>query len=299
MKCFNLFDSPFWNFTPNWFDWFSVLVAILSIFGGYWIATKIYSKEKRDKNLEEKELLSSEINLFKNSLTQLNSSVSNQIQSLKEYIEKKDFRLEFNQGVHADFLHFINVKYLYKEIGVNKKEEIQKINRLLSSLYTLNDFRTSLRDELRTYIKKYNFHEDKFYSYRKLLYTKYFELCNQRGVDFVFENGIKKWKFRDDDLFMIKYTENRIKTFQDPELISEGGLKDRAKLTERFIIPLIHISADYIPEDYNAIEINDIANEVNTAHTDMEYVTTTHFQAVNSYLDILVDIKQKIADYLK
>ena len=94
-------------------------------------------------------------------MTQLSSSVSNQIQSLKEYREKKDFRLEFNQGVHADFLHFINVKYLYKEIGVIKQEEIQKVNKLLSSLYTLNDFRTSLRDELRTYIKKYNFHEDK------------------------------------------------------------------------------------------------------------------------------------------
>ncbi|OZA66989.1 MAG: hypothetical protein B7X72_04540, partial [Sphingobacteriia bacterium 39-39-8] len=188
---------------------------------------------------------------------------------------------------------------LYKEIGVNKHEEIHKINRLLSSLYTLNDFRTSLRNELRTYIKKYNFHEDKFYSYRKLLYTKYFELCNQRGVDFIFENGIKKWKFRDDDLFMINYTENRIKIFGDQEVITEGGLKDRAKLTERFIIPLVHISADYIPEDYNAIEINDIANEVNTAHTDMVYATTTHFQAVNSYLDILVDINDKIAEYLK
>ena len=299
MKCLHFIEGPFWNFTPNWFDWFSVLVGILSIFGGYWIATKIYSKEKRDKIFEEIELLFSEINLFKNSLTQLSSSVSNQIQSLKEYIEKQDFRLEFNQGVHADFLHFINVKYLYKEIGVNKHEEIQNINRLLSSLYTLNDFRTSLRDELRTYIKKYNFHEDKFYSYRKLLYTKYFELCNQRGVDFVFENGIKKWKFRDDDLFMINYTENRIKIFGDQEVITDGGLKDRAKLTERFVIPLVHISADYIPEDYNAIEINDIANEVNTAHTDMEYVTTTHFQAINSYLDILKDINEKIAGYLK
>lgn len=299
MKCFHCFQRPFWNFTPNWFDWFSVIIAVVSIFGGYWIATKIYSKEKRDKIYEENELLTSEINLFKNSLTQLSSSVANQIQSLKKYIEKQDFRLEFNQGVHADFLHFINVKYLYKGIGIDKHEEIQKINKLLSSLYTLNDFRTSLRDELRTYIKKYNFHEDKFYSYRKLLYTKYFELCNQRGVDFIFENGIKKWKFRDDDLFMINYTENRLKIFADHEVINDGGLKDRAKLTERFVIPLVHISADYIPEDYNAIEINDIANEVNTAHTDMEYVTTTHFKAVNSYLGILVDINEKIADYLK
>jgi len=299
MNCFPILQQSFWDFIPNWFDWFSVLISIISIFGGYLIATKIYSKERRDKDNEEKELLSSEIKLFKNSLTQLSLSASNQIQSLKDYSRNRDFRLEFNQGVHADFLHFINVKYLYKDIGVEKHDDIQQINKLLSSLYTLNDFRTSLRDELRSYIKKYNFHEGKFYSYRKLLYTKYFELCNQRGVDFIFENGIKKWKFRDDDLFMIGYTESRIKIFADTEVITEIGLKDRAKLIERFVVPLIHISADYIPEDYNAIEINDIANEVNSAHLDMEYVTKTHFLAIDSYLHILEDINIKIAKYVK
>ncbi|MBS1920947.1 MAG: hypothetical protein JST17_11905 [Bacteroidetes bacterium] len=299
MDCFHFLQGGFWNFTPNWFDWFSLLVAILSIFGGYWIATRIYSKEKCDKENEEKELLASEVNLFKNSLTQLSISVKNQIQSLKEYTERKDFKLKFNQGVNADFLHFINVKYLYKDKGVENQKEIAQINKLLSSLFTLNDFRFSLRDELRTYIKKYNFHEDKFYSYRKLLYTKYFELCNLRGIDFKFENGIKKWKLRDDDLFMIRYTEKRLEAFQDNEVITENGLKDRAKLIEKFILPLIHISADYIPEDYNAIEINDIANEVNSAHSDMEYVTQTHFQAVNSYLDILEDINSKVSEYMQ
>lgn len=98
---------------------------------------------------------------------------------------------------------------------------------------------------------------------------------------------------------MIHYTEKRLEIFQDNEVITENGLKDRGKLIEKFILPLIHISADYVPEDYNAIEINDIANEVNSAHSDMEHVTQTHFQAVNSYLDTLNDINSKVSKYLQ
>lgn len=109
MDCFHFLHGEFWNFKPNWFDWFSLLVAILSIFGGYLIATKIYSNEKRDKENEEKRLLISEVSLFKNSLAQLNASVRDQINSLQEYIERKDFKLKFNQGVHVDFLHFVNI----------------------------------------------------------------------------------------------------------------------------------------------------------------------------------------------
>jgi len=54
------------------------------------------------------------------------------------------------------------LKCLYKNIGIGNKNKIEKVNKLLSSLYTLNDFRISLRDELRSSMTIYNFHEDKF-----------------------------------------------------------------------------------------------------------------------------------------
>jgi hypothetical protein len=272
MNCYFL-KSEFWNFTPNWFDLVTVLVTIVSVFGGYWIATSIYSREKKDKAIEERDLIASEIRLFKNSLSQLNASVDDQIKNLNQYVEEKEFKLKFNQGVHVDFLHFINIKYLYKSIGVEKKNEIAEINMLLSSLYALNDFRTSLRDEFRNYLNKYEFHEDKFYLYRKLLYTKYFELFNLRSGDFIIENGLKKWKFNDGDLFMKKYTELRLAIFKDNEVIDGNGIKDRGKLIQKFVIPLIHIATDYVPEDYNAIEVSDIANEINAAFKDMENIT--------------------------
>ena len=119
-----------------------------------------------------------------------------------------------------------------------------------------------------------------------------------RGTDFVFEDGIKKWIFRDDDAFMIKYSELRKKIFKDKEVINANGLQDRAKLVERFVLPLIKTSAVYIPEDYNAIEVNDIGNQVNSAHIDIVQVTNTHFRATMSYLAALEDIKAKIDEYL-
>ncbi|MBK8089047.1 MAG: hypothetical protein IPK31_14505 [Chitinophagaceae bacterium] len=162
MNCFHILQGTFWDFMPNWFDWFSVIIGILSIFGGYWIATRIYSNEKRDKRIEEKELLSTEVSLFKNSLAQLNSSVANQIQNLKEYIEKQDFRLEFNQGINADFLHFIDVKFLYKDTGVNKQEEIQKLNELYQAYTHLMTLELLLEMNLEHILKSIIFMKTNF-----------------------------------------------------------------------------------------------------------------------------------------
>lgn len=300
---FTLQFGEFSDSSPNWFDWFSLilasLISIISIIGGFLIATRIYSSEKRDKQNEEHEIQASEVNLFRNDLAQLKESIADQIRKLDEYIAKKDFKIQINQGVHASFLSQVGVKYLYKDVGVGNTAKITVINQLLSGLYAMNDFRTFLQDEFRSYMIKYNFHEDKFYSYRKLLYTKYYELCNQRGIDFTFENGIKKWKLAKDDLFMKGYSEVRVEILNDTEVISENGLNDRQKLIERFIIPLIHISGGYMPEDNNAIEINDIANEVNSAFRDMEHTSNVHFQAITSYLNNLKDVESKIAAYKK
>lgn len=147
-------------------------------------------------------------------------------------------------------------------------------------------------------MKKYNFHENKFYSYRKLLYTKYFELCNQRSVSFNVHEGVKVWAFSTDDIFMNEYSQLRDQIFDDSEVIAKNGVKDRKLLNERFIIALIEASSHFLPEDYNAIDVNDIANEVNSAYIDIEHITRIHNQAVKSYLDILKSAKSQINEYL-
>lgn len=299
---FNFQFGEFNQVTPNWFDWFSLISSLIisaaSIFLAFYIAERIYKREKIDKEKESSDLQNSEIELFKNNLTELNTAIENQIISLQKYAEEKNFKLTFNQSVQVDFLQFIDIKHLYKKIGFQNIESIEKLNSLMTSLYTLYDFRESLRDEVRTYLKKYNYHESKFYTYRQLLYTKYYSICNLRAESIIFEEGQKKWKFKDEDNFMPEYTKLIIKTLSDKSIIDENGLKDRKKLNEDFIVPLIKIAYKYVPEDFQAIEINDLGNEVNSAFIDMESITEKHFIVIESYLENLKSINTKIKNYL-
>ncbi|QEE48417.1 hypothetical protein FUA48_02145 [Flavobacterium alkalisoli] len=299
---FNIQFGEFNESSPNWFDWFSLIINIIvsaaSILLAFYLAERIYKKEKKDKEKDNLDLLNSEVDLFENSLIELNVAIKSQIKDLEEYVEQKNFSLKFHPDIQVDFLQFIDVKFLYKKEGLQNSESIQKTNRLLTNLYTLYDFRKSLRDELRTYIKKYNYHESKFYLYRMLLHTKYFELCNKRNIDVKIEQGIKKWSFNDDDNFMKSYTSLINKTLADEEIMSGGSLISREELTKKFIIPLAKISYEHMPEDYNAIEVNEIANQVIAAHRDMEEVTEKHFNAINSYLTNLNIITKNIEAYL-
>lgn len=301
----SIFSFQFGEFSqasPNWFDWFSLIISVvinaISILFAYYLGEKVYKREKRDKTQENTEIQLSEIELFKNNISQLKIAIDKQIIDLKEYIEKKDFILTFHPDIQVDFLQFIDIKYLYKNVGVGNSEAIEEINKFMTNLYTLYDFRQSLRDEVRTYNKKYNFHESKFYLYRQLLYTKYYSICNVRAESFIIENGIKKWKFKADDNFMAEYSTLIKNTFADNSIIDNNGLKDRKKLNYNFILPLAIEANKYIPEDSNAIEINDIANQVNSAFIDMESVTEKHFRTIDSYLTNLEMISGKIANYL-
>lgn len=299
---FNFQFGQFTQTTPNWFDWFSLISSLIisgaSIFLAFYLAENIYKKEKLDRNIEDIEIQNCEVELFKNSITELDTAIEKQIIDLQSYIDSQDFKLVFHPDIQVDFLQFIDVKYLYKKVGFTNVKSIKKINNLMTSLYTLYDFRESLRDEVRTYIKKYNYHESKFYFYRQLLYTKYFSICHDRAEEIIVEGGVKKWKFKDDDTFMLRYTDLIQNTSRDTSIIDDNGLKDRGKLNNEFIIPLIKIAFEYVPEDLAAIEINDIGNQVNSAYADMELITEKHFNVTETYLLNLKTISSKIKEYL-
>jgi hypothetical protein len=303
LSILNFQIGEFADSSPSTFDYISLLISstisVLSIWGGFMIARRIYSNEKADKESEELNIQNSEVNLFKNSISQLNIAIGNQLEKMDEYIRLRNFEFNFNQSVQVDFLQFTNIKYLYLKIGFANEEKIKKLNTLLSRLYALNDFRPSLRSEFRSYISKYNSHESKFYSYRILLYTKFFELCNQRSVNEKLEAGKKKITFSTEDIFMIQYANLRYGIFKDPQVISGNGMIDRDKLNERFILPLIELASKFIPEDYNAIEISDIANEVNSAKIDIDTLTTAHIDTIKAYVKILETVKAEIEDYLE
>lgn len=301
----SIFNFQFGTFTgssPNWFDWFSLianfLVSIIAIIGGFQIANNIYNKERKDKEADSKKLNLAEFKLFTNSLQELKSAADNQKADIDSYLQKLDFKLVFHQNVNIDFLQFIDPKNLYLHFGLDNNEKIAALNDLLKRLYLLNDFRESLRSEFRAYNEKYNYHEKKFYSYRELLYSRFYKLSNQRSINIIIEEGRKKWQYDNNDKFMQEYSQLLEKTLSDIEIIENNGLKSRKLLNERFIKELVLLSAKYIPEDYNAIEINEIANQVVAAFNDMENVTEVHISVLESFSENLKITSEKISSHL-
>lgn len=63
-----------------------------------------------------------------------------------------------------------------------------------------------------------------------------------------------------------------------------------------FIIKLIKIKHKYLPEDDDAIEIADLGKEVKAAFTDMESITETHFNRMNSRLENLKTVIENITN---
>ncbi|WP_195157673.1 hypothetical protein [Flavobacterium columnare] len=293
---FGTFESDM----PGWFDWFSLLISLfvsfISIYGGYKISNNIYNREKEDREKEDKKLDLAGFNLFKNSIEQLNSAVKNQEEDILKYIEKQDFSLTFHQNVNVDFLQFIDAKKIYLILGLEHEE---KINSLFKRLYLLNDFRVSLRNEVRTYIKRYNELEKEFYSYRELLYLEYYRLCNTRSLSVKIENNKKMWNFDVKDIFMNEYSKLINQILSNTEIIENNALKSRDKLVSEFVIKISEISGKFIPEDIDAIYINNLANKVNAAYIDMNEITKSHLKAMKSYSDNLNITSEKIELFLK
>ena len=287
------------TYSPNWFDYVSLLVTVASIFGAYIIAEKVYTREKGDKRVEDISLQYSENELFKNNLNSIKTPISMQINAIQEYLDNQDFNMVFYPEIQVDFLQFISLKDIYRKYGFNNKEKIAEINKLMTNLYSLYDFRTSLRNEVRTYIDKYNNHEQKFFNYKSLLYIRYYELCYERNTGFKNEGGVKKWSFDKDDHFMIEYTPLVFETFDDKEVMENNVLKSREKLIEKFVVPLMQISIKYIPEDKNAIEIYDISNQVIASFEDMGIITGKHFETLKSFKESLETVDKKITKFLE
>jgi len=290
---FNFQFGEFTDVSPNWFDWFSICVTSLSIFAAFLIAENIYSKGKRDKKESDKNLIASENDLFENNLNELKESIGVQITHLKEYLVEKDFKLKINPALQVNFLQFIDIKCLYLNFPNNQQKK-EKINSLLTSLYGMYDFKDNLISELRNYTKKHNEFQVKFKKYREIYYKKFHDYSNLRAIDIKEEAGVKKWRYNVDDKFMNEFAKLRLVSIANDE-----NSADRKKIDENFLLPLIYLSNNFIPEDYHAIETNYISNDCHASYLDIENLNESHFKSMESYLKVLKDLKTEIEAYKK
>lgn len=294
--------GDFFGSSPNWFDWLnlilSLLVTSLSIYFTYRLASNEYKRDKKDKEVEEKEEIKNDVHLFNNQLILLNESCKKQIKNIEDYLKDLDsFRIEQVSNITNSFLNYIEVKNIYKSKSfITNEENRELLNALFSSLHILNDFSVSLRSEFRTYMEKHSFFEQKFYEYRKLIYGDFYKLRNKRAKNFTIENGIKKWSYSAEDKFIIQYegiVTGKLENVQDVNGII------RQKLISEIIIPLRDMSRDYIPEDIDAIEVNDISNSVNSAWLDMLNLKDIHAKAIKSHMDTLIKVVESITKFME
>ncbi|MFT5250014.1 MAG: hypothetical protein ACI93P_001749 [bacterium] len=290
--------AEFWSFSQNWFDILSLVLTILSLWLAFWLGERGYRRDKKDKAKEEKQLINSEVKLFKNNLEQLLKAVDKQLAALKKYKADKSFSLEFRAELQVDFLKFVDVKHVYEKYDLKNQKSIDSINELFASLFALNDFRHSLRDSLRNYITRYRDFEKGFYLYRKLMYKMMHEIANRRAIDI--RQGVGGFEINfGDNVFAENYFHLNQTTLRNPELLDDKGIVIRPKLIELFIIPAIDLSKQFIPADEDAIQVSDVANEVNSSWINMEVVTTAHFNEIDGHIATLEKVKEKIEEFLE
>lgn len=287
----------FWSFTQNWFDILSLVLTVLSLWFAYYLGKSGFEREKKHEAKEKAKLVKSEINLFKNNLKQLNEAIKKQLVALNNYKDQNNFNLEFNPEVQVDFLKFIQVKNIYEHIGFDNQLSLDKINDLFAALFSLNDFRHSLRDSLRSYIARYSEFEKGFYLYRKLMYKMMHEIANRRSIDMIPDVVGIHIDFGNNQ-FAKEFFHLNQSSLSNPEMSDKDGNLIRAKLIEIFVLPSIELSKLYIPADKDAIEVADIANEVHSSWINMEQVTINHFNEIDSHIETLENVEKEINEFL-
>lgn len=293
---FNFQFGDFYGSNPNWFDWLNflgtIIVSVFSIFIAYYLGEKNYKRDKKERAKREEELMISENNLFRENLKELKKQISIQEGYFKKYLEKEVLnQLLVNTSVQVNFLKDIDVKQLYKKVE-NDKNKVEQINTLFSYLYGISNFESTIQDEYRTFIERYNELEIIFKNnYGTVFYHLFHQINNKRIVNYPKINGKIGWQYDSRDKFMLDYVKFR------SEFIEKNKIQVNRKSISELLRKTAEMSSKYIPKDYDAIQVNHFANESYAAFRDMEAKEESHRKVIGNYLSILEKLKDKIKEY--
>lgn len=274
------------NQSPNWFDWLSLAVSVLSIIIAYLWGRYIYKKEKEDRQNEELENIKSEKDLFESHLYMLNNEIREQIKDLKKYVHEKGFSIKVNPNIQIDFLNFVNIKSLYKDNDRNK------VNNLLSALYGLSHFYNLLKREVDDCNKYYN-QEEKIFkeNYQEVFYIQIDMLSNKHlGERQIDEDG-KLIEFELKTPFMNEY-KGITETFDD---YTREGI-DNSRVADK-LNEIMNITGKYRVYDIDATTVNTYANRAYLAYVNMKNRRKQHFEVINTFLGTLEDVNKEIENY--
>ena len=77
--------APFLDFTQNWFDVLTLVLTLASLWLAYYLGERGYKRDKKDKAKEQKQLVKTEVKLFKINLEELLKVVDKQLTALEKY----------------------------------------------------------------------------------------------------------------------------------------------------------------------------------------------------------------------
>lgn len=276
------------NQSPNWFDWLSLAVSVLSIIIAYLWGRFIYKKEKEDRQNEELENIKSEKDLFENHLCMLKYEIEEQLKDLKKYVYEKGFRIKVNPNIQIDFLNFVNIKSLYKDNDRNK------VNNLLSALYGLSHFYNLLKREVDDCNKYYN-QEEKIFkeNYQEVFYIQIDILSNKHLEEIQIDEDGKLIGFKLNTPFMNKY-KGITEKFNDYVYIREEI--DNSRVADK-LNEIMSITGEYIPYNIDATMVNVYANRAYFAYVNMENRRKQHFEVINTFLETLEYANKEIENY--
>jgi hypothetical protein len=96
---------------------------------------------------------------------------------------------------------------------------------------------------------------------------------------------------------MKEYYRLVIKTLNDQDIIKDGKMINRDLLIERFISPLLKATANSIPEDEHAIEINSLGNDVIAAYDNLKKIEERHKEVIHTLIWLLKNVSKRIEMY--
>ncbi|MDR1792319.1 MAG: hypothetical protein LBR36_02600 [Bacteroidales bacterium] len=275
-------------------DALTFVAAIIGVFCAYCVANYIYKKESRDREKENKLLQEADNQFFNDNVCNTKKMIEQQIEYLKQYEQDRNSMLTVILELRTDYLQYIRVHNIYKQHQKKENGSTEIIYKLFSKLASLSSSQVFLQQKHQYYINKYNEYEKLFFLYRQLLYFKYYELWNKRSI---LTEGNATCDIADS--FLKHYSELQHKTLNNPQIIDDNQMKDRKLLVSEFVLPLLVLSAKYIPNDIDAIEINQIGQDVNFAFIEMETIEKDYLAANATYMKYLQEIRLYIEKFLQ
>lgn len=104
---FNFQFGEFGESSPNWFDWLTLILTIVSLGIAFLISWYIYHREKIDREIDKLALENAEVMLFNSMISDLEKWTGDQLLKLEQHrYNNNHFSLKLDTSLNIDLLRW-------------------------------------------------------------------------------------------------------------------------------------------------------------------------------------------------